>query len=313
MAIRVIFLGNSSSAFSRRHLSALVKQSDHLVALVDVPLSERGTTNPAADELPDFAATARKFHLPLFSPSSPNTQQFATDLRRLAPDLFIAAGYPLILKSPALEIPRLLAANFHASLLPHYRGKHPVFWTLRGGERWAGLTVHAMDAGIDTGDILYQVRVRTRRADTVASLYTRIMDKSVTLIEQLLSDARNGSIPRQTQPQDAGSYYSSIENEDYHLDWDWPAEKIRRHIAITPGKCFFKIQNRAVYFHNAETETLANPVLPGTLLQIRRKWAAVATAQGTLTSRQVQVMDEPVETFAGFCRRMDLNPGDRLT
>ena len=58
-------------------------------------------------------------------------------------------------------LPKLVAANFHASLLPAYRGKHPLFWALRHGELWTGLTVHVMAPGFDTGEILYQIRVRT--------------------------------------------------------------------------------------------------------------------------------------------------------
>ncbi len=73
----------------------------------------------------------------------------------LCPDMFVAVGYTDLLRAPLLAVPRILAANFHASLLPAYRGRHPVFWALRHGERWAGLTVHVMDEGFDTGDVLY--------------------------------------------------------------------------------------------------------------------------------------------------------------
>jgi methionyl-tRNA formyltransferase len=133
--------------------------------------------------------------------------------------MILAVGYPKILKQPVLSIPRLVPVNFHASLLPAYRGKHPVFWCLRNDERWSGLTVHVMDPGIDTGDILYQVRVPTRKNDTVHTLYDRIMVKSVKLVPRLVQDAESGVLIRTPQQEAGKSYFSSIREEDYRLCW----------------------------------------------------------------------------------------------
>ena len=72
-----------------------------------------------------------------------------------------------------------------------------------------GLT-HVMDPGIDTGDILYQVSVRTRKDDTVGTLYDRIMGKSLGLVGQLVRDAEGEQLSRQAQPEDGASYFSSI-------------------------------------------------------------------------------------------------------
>ena len=157
-------------------------------------------------------------------PSSPNLPEFVDAMRRLSPDLLIAAGYSQVLGEQILSIPRLLPVNFHASLLPAYRGKHPVFWALRNGERWAGLTVHVMDAGLDTGDILYQVRVRTRAQDSVATLYDRIMDRSVNLVGLLVKDAEEGTLGPRPQPEVGASYYSSVDEDDFRLDWTRDAE-----------------------------------------------------------------------------------------
>jgi methionyl-tRNA formyltransferase len=139
------------------------------------------------------------------------------------------------------------------------------------------------------------------------------MDKSVNLINLLLLDAEAGSIPRIAQPIDAGSYYSSITSKDYQLCWDWSAEKIRRNIIITPGKCYIDICGQPIFFHDAETEHMAHPAAPGTLLQLRRKWAAVATSQGAISSSRINLSGKVGETFAGFCRRVDFKPGDKLT
>jgi len=312
MPIRVVFFGNSATVFSVRHFYALPDTSADLVGVVDVPPHRRGSTNPATDDRPDFVVWAGQHGVPAYEPASPNDPAFVEAMRKLNPDLVIAAGYILILKEEILTVPHLLAANFHASLLPDYRGKHPVFWALRNGEKWAGLTVHAMDPGIDTGDILYQVKVRTHLNDTVAALYDRIMDRSETLVGRLIADASAGNIVRRPQPQGEGAYFSSTTEDDFRIDWNWPAGKIRRYITVTPGKCFADIRGQQVAFLDAGTEQGEESVLPGTLLRLGRARAVVAAGQGAMSLGRVHVGEGPTQTLVDVCRRWGLAPGDRL-
>jgi methionyl-tRNA formyltransferase len=312
MALRIIFFGKSESTFTSRHFGPLLEAGHHLAAVVDVPPARRGSTNPLPAGLPDFVRVARQRGIPVFRPATSRDPAFVASLRPLAPDLFVAVGYALILTPQLLALPRLLAANFHASLLPAYRGKHPVFWTLRGGERWAGLTVHAMDPGIDTGDILYQVRVRTRRDDTVATLYDRIMDRSVNLVARLLRDAERGSIPRRPQPPGAGSYFSSTSDEDFRIIWAWPAERIRRHIVVTPGRCYGDRLGGRVFFVDAERAQPIRPARPGEILAIGRSRCLVAAGEGAVSLGRVRTADGHEQSMAALCKERGLVVGDLL-
>ncbi len=313
MAVRVIFFGNSASTFSAQYFAALLDEPCELVGVVDVPAGRQNTTNPLAVGLLNFVNEARKGSIPNYQPSDPNISTFAAKLAKLKPDLILAAGYAIILKEEILALPGLLSVNFHASLLPHYRGKHPVFWALRNGEKWSGLTVHVMDPGIDTGDIIYQVKIRTRRNDNVATMYKRIIDQSVDFVGQLIADAESDSIPRQPQPVNTGSYFSSTSEEDFQIDWAWSADKIKRFITTTPGKCFAIIGGQKVYFFNAQIEARITISSPGTLLSIRNTRAAVATGSGILSSSLIKIKYGETESFAGFCRRERLQSGDTLT
>ena len=280
--------------------------------MVDVPPNCRETTNPLPPGLTNIVDAAEDQEIPVFSPEDPNNPNFVNELSALAPDLFIAAGYSLILKPPILAVPRILAANFHASLLPKYRGKHPVFWTLRNSERWAGLTVHSMDRGIDTGDINYQVRVRTRWNDTVASLYSRIMDRSTKLVGKLLDDAKMGRIPHQPQSQDKASYFSSIFPEDFQLDWSWSAKKIRRHITMSPWDCFTTAGGQSMTLSQAAAAWDKREGHPGALLAIGRKRCLVAAGDGALWIGQARLEEGEEQSMAAACRQLGLRAGDRL-
>jgi methionyl-tRNA formyltransferase len=312
MTIRVVFLGNSVSTFSARHFTALLATPCELVAAIDVPAARRQTTNPLAAGLLNFTVEACNQGIPTHQPDDPNSSNFVAKLAKLQPDLFLSAGYPIILKGKILSLPKLLALNFHASLLPDYRGKHPVFWALRNGEKWSGLTVHVMDHGIDTGDIIYQVKIRTRRDDTVATLYESIMNQSVSLVGKLIADAEHGTIPRRPQPKNTGSYYSSTTEQDFQIDWAWPAEKIKHFITITPGKCFVVVNGQKVFFFNAHKKEGFAASPPGTLLSIGRTRAAVSAGSGIISSSLIKTDIGQSETFAAFCRRLGFVPGDVL-
>jgi len=245
-------------------------------------------------------------------PSSPNLPEFVEAMRLLSPDLLLAAGYSQLLREQILSIPRLLPVNFHASLLPAYRGKHPVFWALRNGERWSGLTVHVMDAGLDTGDILYQVRVRIREQDSVVTLYDRIMDQSVKLVGLLVKDAEEGILQLRPQPEAGASYYSSVDEDDFRLDWAWDAEDLSRWIHITPGRCFCDVKGSRVFFMDAQVVGRQGGESPGTLIRLDESFCEVAAGKNALRVRCVRLNCEKVISFRQMCQRLSLEVGDSM-
>jgi len=310
--MKVVFFGNSQSVFSNRHFQALLETLCELVGVVDVPPSKRTSTNPATTDFLSFVEVARQQGVPVFEPDSPNLPDFVKAMSHLSPDLFIAVGYTNILKEQLLSVPRILAVNFHASLLPAYRGKHPVFWALRNGERWSGLTVHVMNTGIDTGDILYQVRIRTRKRDSVATLYDRIMARSVNLVGRLIEDAEKGKLRRTTQPESGASYYSSVHEDDFRLDWSWDAEQLRRWISISPGHCFCDIAGRRVFFMDAEVVQRTSNVSHGVLVQIDKTSCTMAAGKDALRVRSVRIDQGSEKSMPQLCQELGLEQGDSL-
>ena len=311
-SLRVVFFGNSQSAFSNRFFTPLLDAPRELAGVVDVPSAKRQSTNPVTAATTSFVDAARARGTPAFEPPNPNTPDFAGTLAALAPDLFLAAGYMFLLKPPLLSIPRIVAANFHASLLPAYRGKHPVFRALRNGERRAGLTAHVMDPRFDTGDILYQVRVRTRKRDTVGTLYDRIIEQSVSLVPRLIADAAQGTLRRTPQPEAGASYFSSVNDEDYHLDWTRAAESLRRWIQTSPGECWRMMGGRRVYFIDADVIRYRGAATPGQLIRLGRFAATLATGKDALVVRWVRPEGEGKHPLSRLCAELGLKVGDVL-
>lgn len=312
MTLSVVFFGNSESLFSNRHFYALLWAKCQIAAVVDVPSGKRTSTNTQGSfPVESFVKLANSRGISCFAPDSPNTPEFVTTIRGLSPDLFIAAGYMNLLKPEILSVPRIVAANWHASLLPAYRGKHPVFWALRNGDRWVGLTVHVMDPGLDTGDILYQVKLRTRLNDTVGSAYDRLMKKSVPLVARLLKDAEGEGLKRKQQPEEGASYYSSLHDSDFVVDWSLQVQVLRRRIQTSPGQCFCEVAGRRIYFLDAKETEDTSGAMPGTLLELGRR-CTIAAGGGGIRVRRVKTEDG--EKLAGQAfRELGLTEGGSLT
>lgn len=288
---RAVFFGSSDSVFSHRHFQALLQADCRIAGVVDVPPARRGSTNTARPESESFPAAAARMGIPVFEPENPNAPSFVEEIRLLAPDFFMAVGYMLFLKAALLSLPRVIAANFHASLLPAYRGKHPVFWALRHGEPWCGLTVHEMGPGLDTGDIIFQVRVPTRETDSVSALYDRIMTESIPLVPRLAACVEAGSVPRAPQPSEGASYFGATVEDDFRLDWFMDAAVLARWIAATPGQCFADSGQDRLFFLDARVTKTTVGVERGTIVRMKPESCEIAAAGGNLLVCRVRTAD----------------------
>src|SRR5205823_12862523 len=86
-------------------------------------------------------------------------RDFTDQLQQLDADLFLVNSYSMILPREWLTLPALGTVNVHAALLPQYRGANALNWVLVNGETETGVTIHYIDEGIDTGDLILQRRV----------------------------------------------------------------------------------------------------------------------------------------------------------
>jgi phosphoribosylglycinamide formyltransferase 1 len=88
------------------------------------------------------------------------------------PDLVVLAGFMRLLAAETVN--RFPMVNTHPSLLPSFPGAHAVADALAHGVKVSGVTVHRVDAGLDSGPILAQAAVPVHDDDTVDSLQSRI-------------------------------------------------------------------------------------------------------------------------------------------
>ena len=119
---------------------------------------------------------------------------------RLQPDLIAVFGTSLI-KGDLLEQGRLGMVNLHGGISPQYRGADCTFWALYNGEpEMVGCTLHFIDPGIDSGDLIAHVHPEVRPGDTELELFWRAVRGSAEIYAELLERMAQGERFGQKQP-----------------------------------------------------------------------------------------------------------------
>ncbi len=205
----------------------------------------------------------------------------------LEPYLGIAVVYTRIIRLQLRSLFMAGVVNFHASLLPAYRGRHPLYWALYQGETHAGLTVHLVDEKIDHGPVLFRVKVRIRRFDSVASLYNRINQKSRRLFPPILKEAAAGGLRGTPQDESRATCFSSVPEDHFQLDFRLPARTLEQRIWATPGRCYCNVESEKIYILDARAGRAKHGAKPGTILKMRGIQAVVAAGEGILKIKKV--------------------------
>lgn len=125
-------------------------------------------------------------------------------------DLGLMAWWPKILKDPLLSLPRQGFINTHPSLLPYNRGKHYNFWALVEQVPF-GVTLHRVDSGIDTGDIIAQNQIGYDWCDTGETLYKKAQIAMLDLFRNTYPLLRKGQCKSKPQNIKAGSFHHASE------------------------------------------------------------------------------------------------------
>jgi len=115
-----------------------------------------------------------------------NSDEFVTKLRKYNCDLFVSMSFNQIFKHEVLNLPPLGTINCHAGKLPFYRGRNILNWALINDETEFGITVHFVDQGIDTGDIIKQHCYPITDQDDYESLLVRAYDGCANILYEAI-------------------------------------------------------------------------------------------------------------------------------
>lgn len=144
-------------------------------------------------------------------------------------DFLISYGYRHILKSDVISTFSARAINLHISFLPWNRGADPNLWSFLE-DTPKGISIHQIDSGIDTGEILLRKKIPYAQDDTLKTSYDRLSDEIVTMFLKNWPDLRASRLRGQAQsPTDGNSHRSNDKLQYAHLltkGWDTPVANL---------------------------------------------------------------------------------------
>ena len=190
-------------------------QSNGLQLAIGMP----GVVNDDTPELENF------FSVTNISVDKLDKHGFATNLKKWIIgnklDVVFVITFPWKIPAHILAIPRLGFFNFHFALLPSYRGASPIFWQLRNGEPFGGLTIHRMDEGWDTGPIVDVYKVPIAVGETFGIHNRRIGWDTIPAVANFVQKLMllGNAIPVVSQNHSEACYYKRPAAKDIAIDW----------------------------------------------------------------------------------------------
>jgi methionyl-tRNA formyltransferase len=152
-------------------------------------------------------------------------------LQETDPDLVISYNYRHLIKREILDRLKRPAVNLHISYLPWNRGADPNPWSLLENTP-SGVTIHHIDEGIDTGDILFQKRVSIHDDETLAHSYLKLQNEIQALFKENWQAIRQ-NIAAPTRQSERGTFHTLKDRERFShclesLGWNITAKEFRR-------------------------------------------------------------------------------------
>lgn len=149
-------------------------------------------------------------------------------------DLVVTIGYGVILPIEVLSIPRFGFINLHFSLLPAWRGAAPVQRAVLNGDQEIGISVFALDAGMDTGPIYVRQDIFIEPYETAGELLSRLASLGPEAIAKTIAmiESATSATP---QSNEGVSYAPKISKEEARIEWNRSVTQVDRQIrAFTP-------------------------------------------------------------------------------
>jgi len=223
--LKIVFLGTPK--FSDVVLKELIENDfkpSLIITCPDKPVGRKQIITPSP-----IKETAEKHSVSISQPQKITTIE--SQIKKLKPDLIIAAAYGTIVPKEILDIPRYGCLNLHPSLLPKYRGPSPIQATILNGDQKTGVTVIKMTEGLDQGPILASLNFII---GNIKMNYQELEDELAKLGAKLLIDVTSkwtqGKIEPTKQIETKATYTELIKKEDGKINWASPAIEIERKI-----------------------------------------------------------------------------------
>ena len=157
-----------------------------------------------------------------------NSDEFISLVEKYKCDLFVSMSFNQIFRSKIINLTKFKIINCHAGKLPFYRGRNVLNWVLINDEQEFGITVHFVDEGIDTGDIILQKSFQINDQDSYSTLLEKAYKECPNILYESILLFKKGKIKsyKQNKISPFGFYCVGRKKGDEILDWKQTSREI---------------------------------------------------------------------------------------
>lgn len=283
--MKIVFMGTPD--FASGALEALIEAGHEISAVYTQPDKPKGRGKEV--QMTPVKEVALSHNIPVYQPERIKKAEEVEKLRAIPADIFVVAAFGQILSQEILDIPKYGCVNIHASLLPKYRGAAPIQWAVIDGEEKTGITIMQMNAGCDTGDILYTKEYVLDAKETGASLFDKLMLLGAEAIVEALPLLEAGKLTPVPQNDAESTHAAKLTKELGKLDFGKSAmelERLIRGLNSWPS-AYTKFRGKQMKIWEAEVVDAKG--MPGTIVAIDKESFTIATGEGGLRILSLQL------------------------
>ena len=268
---------------------------------------------------------AKEMSLPIWTPENLKEPKFLSQVENSKAKWVVLLSYGKILPVEFLSLFAERALNFHAGLLPRWRGAAPVQRAIMAGDKELSMTLQVMNTTLDTGPLIASRSFKmTEDMDAVDAF-----QKMGLLIPDLLTDMlkyMEGRIKPVPQKESEAGYAKKIDKKECHIAWNTPAlsvfNKIRALATGPQAYSFYKGKRLKIYKARYRDESMKKKpntpkdefasVSPCGEIEVGADNFTVTCQQSALKILKVQPESKKIMSAGEFIRGFRLKTGDRL-
>lgn len=259
--------------------------------VVDQLLACRATVTST----PSLAQYARRQKCPYVFMKHGCDAAFQDWLGSLCPDIIVVYSMGELLPAAVFDAPPMGTINVHPSLLPAYRGPDPILWQYLCFDRRHGATVHYIDAGEDTGDVLAQKTVEIPVGHPISLTTQSVLEAGVEALMTVLDDlARNGVKPKPQPAQSPTDRARRVKRSKVEQQIEWSALTVEQawHLLAGLGDRYHLLggfeEGGGIhsYIVESRSEEIVSSQAPGVLLR-RGEDVSLICRDGMIRMRRI--------------------------
>jgi len=325
--MKIVFMGTPD--FAAGALKALIAAGHEITAVYTQPDKPKGRGKEV--QMSPVKELALQYSIPVYQPRRIKEAEEVARLKEIPADIFVVAAFGQILSQEILDMPKYGCVNIHASLLPKYRGAAPIQWAVINGEEKTGITIQQMDAGIDTGDILYTKEYVLDAKETGASLFDRLMELGAEAIVETLELLEAGKLVPTPQNHAEATHAAKLTKQLGELDFSKSAvvlERLIRGLNSWPS-AYTYYKGKQLKIWNAEVveapksdgkegamtmsaEENVAKTEPGTVLLVDKQGFNVLCGEGALKVTELQIEGKKRMSCRDFLLGYPVTAGDKF-